>query len=59
MGNDILKPLVGIYVIEFLMKGGKPDEAIRAIDQKMIETDNQNAREFLEEAKRCLSKGEI
>lgn len=58
MGNDILKPLVGICVLEFLMKGGNPDEAIRAIDQKMIETDNQKFKEYLEEAKRFLSKEE-
>lgn len=56
--NDILKPLVGICVLEFLMKGGNPDEAIRAIDQKMIETDNQKFKEYLEEAKRFLSKEE-
>jgi len=58
MENDILKPLVGICVLEFLMKGGNPDEAIRAIDQKMIETDDQNFREYLKEAKRFLSKEE-
>lgn len=56
--NDILKPLVGICVLEFLMKGGNPDEAIRAIDQKMIETDNQKFKEYLEEAKRFLSEEE-
>lgn len=57
--EELLKHLVAVCVLEFLMKGGKADEAIEVIDQKIAETDNQNAREYLEEAKRCLSKGEI
>lgn len=55
--EELLKHLVSVCVLEFLMKGGKADEAIEVIDQKIAETDNQNAREYLEEAKRCLTGG--
>lgn len=57
MEDKFLGLIVFKSVVLFLRKGGNAEEAIRIINQKIIETDNEQAKAFLEEAKRLLDGG--